>query len=64
MKFTKEEISASWSDAEQKVRDIISREGDADGERRKDWYFFEILKEIILTKRETAEIRKGAMHHV
>lgn len=50
--ITKAEILASWNDAERKLERIIERESDADGERRKPEYFIQILREIILAKRE------------
>lgn len=56
--ITKAEILASWNDAERKLECIIEREGDADGVRREDWYFIEILKEVISTKRQAAAINK------
>ena len=56
--ITKAEILASWNDAERKLECIIEREGDADGARREDWYFIEILKEVISTKRQAAAINK------
>ena len=56
--ITKAEILASWNDAERKLECIIEREGDADGVRREDWYFVEVLKEIILAKRQAADINK------
>lgn len=56
--ITKAEILASWNDAERKLERIIEREGDADGARREDWYFIEILKEVISTKRQAAAINK------
>lgn len=56
--ITKTEILASWNDAERKLERIIEREGDADGARREDWYFIEILKEVISTKRQAAAINK------
>lgn len=56
--ITKAEILASWNDAERKLERIIEREGDADGARREDWYFIEVLKEIILAKRQAADINK------
>lgn len=62
--ITGAEIAASWEEAERKLRQIIKREGDADGARLEDGYFQELLKEIILEKRETEMIRKGVIIHV
>ena len=62
--ITGTEIAASWEDAERKLRRIIKREGDADGARLEDGYFQELLKEIIIEKRETEMIRKGVIIHV
>lgn len=56
--ITTEEISAAWSEAHDKLDRIIASEGDADGARREDWYFVEILREVILTKRQSADINK------
>ena len=56
--ITTEEISDAWSEAQDKLDRIIASEGDADGARREDWYFVEILREVILTKRQSADINK------
>lgn len=56
--ITTEEVSAAWSEAQDKLERIIDSEGDADGARREDWYFIEILKEVISTKRQAAAINK------
>lgn len=56
--ITVAEVKASWQEAEDKLERIIEREGDADGVRREDWYFIEVLKEIILAKRQAADINK------
>lgn len=56
--ITVAEVKASWQEAEDKLERIIEREGDADGARREDWYFIEVLKEVILTKRQAAAINK------
>ena len=50
--ITLAEIHESWQEAEDKLDRIIEREGDADGERRKPEYSIQILREIILAKRE------------
>lgn len=62
--ITGTEIAASWEEAERKLRRIIKREGDADGARLEDSYFQELLKEIILERREAEKMRKGVMIHV
>ena len=62
--ITGSEIAASWEEAERKLHRIIKREGDADGARLEDSYFQELLKEIIIEKRETEMIRKGVIIHV
>jgi len=62
--ITKAEISASWNEAERKLDSIIKREGDADGARLEDSYFNQLLKEIIISKREAEKMRKGVMIHV
>lgn len=56
--ITTEEVSAAWSEAQDKLDRIIAFEGDADGARREDWYFIEILREVILTKRQAADINE------
>ena len=56
--ITLAEIQESRQEAEDKLERIIEREGDADGARREDWYFIEILKEVISTKRQAAAINK------
>jgi hypothetical protein len=56
--ITTEEVSAAWSEAHDKLERIIDFEGDADGARREDWYFIEILREVILMKRQAADIIK------
>lgn len=56
--ITTEEVSAAWSEAHDKLERIIDFEGDADGARREDWYFIELLREVILTKRQAADINK------
>ena len=56
--ITTEEVSAAWNEAQNKLERIIASEGDADGARREDWYFVEILREVILTKRQSADINK------
>lgn len=56
--ITTEEVSAAWSEAQDKLERIIDSEGDADGARREDWYFIELLREVILTKRQAADIIK------
>lgn len=58
------EIAASWSDAERKLEKIIKREGDADGARLEESYFYELLKEIIIEKREVEAIKKGMIVNV
>lgn len=59
--ITTEEVSAAWSEAQDKLDRIIAFEGDADGARLEDSYFQELLKEIILEKREAEAMRKGVM---
>lgn len=56
--ITLAEVQESRQEAEDKLERIIEREGDADGARREDWYFIEILKEVISTKRQAAAINK------
>ena len=56
--ITKAEICGSLQEAEDKLRRIIEREGDEDGIRNEEWYFLEILKEVILTKRQSTDINK------
>lgn len=62
--ITGTEIAASWEEAECKLRRIVKREGDADGARLEDGYFQELLKEIIIEKREAEAMRKGVMNCV
>ncbi len=56
--ITTEEVSAAWSEAQDRLERIIASEGDAGGARREDWYFIEILREVILMKRQAADIIK------
>lgn len=62
--ITPAEICEHHQEAKEKLARIIQREGDADGARLEDSYFQELLKEIIIEKREAEKMRKGVMIHV
>lgn len=57
--ITDTEAGKAVEQAEKKLNDIISREGDADGVRREPWYFWELVKESLKEIRTATYIRGG-----
>jgi hypothetical protein len=57
------EAEKAMERAEQKLNDIITREGDAGGARHEPWYFWELVKESLRESRATTFTREVTEHY-
>lgn len=55
-----QELAPAIAHAVFKQQRIIEREGDADGQRRENWYLVQLIIEQVMEKRKSAQLNESA----